>query len=171
MTQYWILVFNQKKFDRLDDAELIYALQDANLAKLCAQYSLDGSLISPALEHLQLVTAPSGPSPISALYYKAVGQRPLFIQQWDVSRPDGKNMLAAYLKKSHSMQVAACLVDTRQIWGIVLSPTQLKDLGLVFGYEIARWAAAQGQGLVYALDGCWYRLNRHQAFLPLHAMS
>ena len=39
--------------------------------------------------------------------------------------------------------------------------------GILLAYEVARWAANLRKGLIYGLDGTWYRLNRHQAFIPL----
>jgi hypothetical protein len=61
------------------------------------------------------------------------------------------------------------LAHTAQVVAVSLEADQLQDLGLLLGYELARWAAVQGQGIMRALDSRWYRLNAYKAFLPLEA--
>lgn len=167
MVQYWILVFNRVRRDKLDKGGLERALKRASLTTLCEQYRLDGALIAPALVHLELITDMAGEVPYSTLYYGAEGSRPIFIQRWDAKQDDGAIMLAAHLEKSHSEVLTGHFTETRQIWGISLLPAQLREMGLVLAYEVGRYLAVQGRGLVYGLDGVWYRLNRHEAFLPL----
>ena len=165
--QYWILIFNQKRLDGLNETGLVSALEGANLTKLCMQFGLDDALIAPAVAHLQLLTAPARAVPFSALHYQSEGHHPVFIHCWDIRRDDGAAMLAAFLHKSTYSALAARLKTVQQIWGVELSPNQLEDMGLVFAYEIARFMVAEGGGLVRGLDGVWYRLNRHEAFIPL----
>lgn len=165
--QYWILIFNQKRLDGLNETGLVSALKGANLAKLCRQFGLDDALVAPAVAHLHLLTAPARAVLFSALYYQAERQHPVFIHCWDIKQDEGASMLTAYLNKSTSSALAVRLKTVQQIWGVELSPHQLDDMGLVIAYEIARFLAAVGGGLVRGLDGVWYRLNRHEAFIPL----
>jgi hypothetical protein len=50
---------------------------------------------------------------------------------------------------------------------VELARLQSSDLGILLAYELARWISFKGTGLIYALDGVWYRLNAHKAFLPV----
>ena len=61
--------------------------------------------------------------------------------------------------------------STVQLVSIELAEDQLQDLGLLLAYELARWAAVQGRGVIQALDGRWYRLNAHKAFLPVEDLG
>jgi hypothetical protein len=63
--------------------------------------------------------------------------------------------------------VRARLMQVQAVYMIELLETQLTDMGLLLAYEFARWAAQRGSGIVLGLDGVWYRLNAHQAFIPL----
>jgi hypothetical protein len=58
-----------------------------------------------------------------------------------------------------------------QIVSVELDADQLQDLGLLLGYELARWAAVRGKGVMLGLDGRWYRLNAFKAFLPLEIVG
>ena len=53
------------------------------------------------------------------------------------------------------------------MYSVALQDEQLTDMGLLLAYEVARWIAHQGSGIVLGLDAAWYRLNEHQAFIPL----
>ena len=167
MTYYWILIFNRERIDRIDKDRLINALKLANHETLCAQYIVDQALIPDALQHLRLVTAQPGNTSIGALHYELGERRPLIIYLWDVSRAAGSDLLTNLIKSNLSGDLMMQIRETQQIIGIQIMSQQLKDMGLVFGYEIARWMADQGQGLVRGLDGGWYCLNRYRAFLPL----
>ena len=167
MVQHWIVVCNQDRAERFDEAGLTKALRGASLATLCKQFGLNSSLVAPALEHLRLEIVPADIAPFYALHYQAGRRQPILIQRWDVSRVDGSAVLDSYLDKSQSQVLTAHLGVTRQIWGVAILHAHLRDIGLVLAYEIARWIAAQGRGIVRGLDGCWYRLNCYNAYVPL----
>jgi hypothetical protein len=44
---------------------------------------------------------------------------------------------------------------TKEIVAVELGFSQLEDMGIVLAYEIARWLAQKGDGLVVDDDDCW----------------
>lgn len=164
---FWILIFNQQKMPQLDHQGLKAALTEANIQTLCAQYGLDAEGIAPALRHLELIYSKNESALYFMLRYAPIGERPLVIYRWGTDDGLGRTYLQDYLVQTSSQRVIDPLSTAREIIGIELSRSQLTDLGLLLGYEIARWCADAGEGIVLGLDGIWYRLNPHQAFVPV----
>lgn len=170
LPQYWVPVFLQEGMKPFPGEALLAALRAVHFTSLCSQYGLDQELIAPALSHLALMSTPQQEvAPFVILRYQPEDGTPLVIYHWDAAEETGKSWLANARQAAGYQAVKHCLAHTRAILAVSLAPTQFEDLGLLLAYEVARWAAARGGGLVYGLDGCWYRLNRHQAFIPMTA--
>ena len=165
---YWIFIFNQREIATIDEAALIQAVTASNYATLSAQYGLDPHLIAPALAHLKVVTSERAACPFFLLRYLPEPQQPLAFYQWDGHSEIGSSLLKEALDGCESEEIRRRLAQTRQINAIELSALQLQDMGLLLAYELARWSADQGEGVLRGIDGNWYRLNRHQAFIRLH---
>ena len=167
MPDVWVQVFNQRKITPFVGDDLKRTLLGVNFHSLCDQYSLNPDEIPSMLSHLEFITGPEEAAPFALLKYQSGKGPPLVIYHRKVNHEDGASWLGEAKNSADSLGVKCRLAKTQEILAISLRPTQLADLGLLLAYEVARWAAAEGQGLVYGLDGVWYRLNRHQAFLPL----
>jgi len=151
----------------LDQQRLKEALTDANIHTLCVQYGLDAGGTASALRHLELIHSKYEPAPYFLLRYAPIGKRPLVTYRWHTDYGLGRTYLQDCLAQTSSQRVIDLLTAAKEIISIELSRSQLKDLGLLLGYEIARWCADAGEGIVLGLDGIWYRLNQHQAFVPI----
>lgn len=167
MQIYWLYVFNQQPLGNIAENNLIPVLLEVNFNSLCHQYGLDSSMIAPALSQLELRAVPEGVTPFNVLKYQADDQPPILIFQWDTDKRAGADRLGDALMHVNHPRLRDHLKHTCEILGISLLADQLDDIGLVLAYEVARWAAFNGQGLVFGLDSVWYRLNRHQAFIPI----
>ncbi|MFW5713474.1 MAG: hypothetical protein ACOCYU_02260 [Brevefilum sp.] len=166
MENYWIQVYNNQRIGNLLEQDLVEFLLEANFDSLCSQYGVDEGLIVPALSQLELKGALEGVTPFYVLKYRSEDQSPLIINQWDTDEKVGTDLLGEALIHVNQPRLKDSLRDTWEILVLSLQPDQLVDFGLVLAYEVVRWAAYKGQGLVYGLDGVWYRMNRHQAFVP-----
>lgn len=164
---YWILVFNPKAIHEIDPERLVAALTRSNFTTLCGQYGLDPALIAPALEALSVRIAPETTELAFLLRYCPEGVPPIGVYRWSAGSDKGAELVSRAFADSAPESACSHLQAASQIIGIELSSAQLQDLGLLLGYEIARWAAEQGGGIIRGLDGAWYRLNRHLAFLPM----
>lgn len=163
---YWILIFNKKAIGSIDEEGLLEKITDSNYETLCRQYGLNPSMVQPTLAQLQIALAPEGLSPFFLLQYHLKGEWPIVVYRWDLDQDYGKALLEDAVGVVQSEEIQEHIVQTQFILGIELAQTQLRDMGLLLAYEVARWAAEGGQGILRGLDGKWYRLNRHKAFIP-----
>jgi len=164
---YWIFVFNQKTMEKISPEGVLKAVTKSDFYTLCQQYDLDPGLIQPALENIEIVQTDGASSLVFMLRYRPEGQCPLRIYRWGISEETGEALLNKALDEAALGPIREDLSKTAQIIGIEIRKTQLQDLGLLLAYELARWAAERGCGILRGLDGIWYRLNRYAAFIPL----
>lgn len=156
---FLIRVFNSIPLGPINPHAILTAITASNYATLCEQYGLDPELIGPGLTRLGVLAAPTLEAPFFTVVYRQDGERPVVVtvQDWHGDRSG--------VLPPKSLQTA--FAATVQLVSIELVEDQLQDLGLLLAYEVARWAAVQGKGIIQALDGRWYRLNAHKAFLPV----
>lgn len=165
--QYSIMVFNKDNLGQFTGESLLHAITESNYETLCNQYGLDLSLIEPAISDLEVVGAKNNDLPLFVVKYGESYNRSVVVQQWHADAGGGKKMLQDLIKGITLAPLKSHLRRTHGIIEITLAPVQLKDMGLLLAYEIARWAADRGNGIVYGLDGAWYRLNQTKAFIPI----
>jgi hypothetical protein len=144
------------------------ALRATNFDTLCQQYSLNPSECQYILGNLAVIGSPvSATVPFFVVRYGPQWHQALVIEGWHVTKSAGKDLLNAFKTLVKCSEIQNNLEKTRIIFTIALTPAQLGDLGRLLAYEVARWAAFHGKGVMRGLDGEWYALNRHQAFVPL----
>ncbi len=166
-TAYRILVFNQKPLGRINSNEVLEAISRSNFNTLCEQYGISPDLILPGRVSLEVVAASRDVAPFFTLFYDPDRQNPLVIYEWDFNDTEVRSEIEVLLEEFPSKAFRKQLLSTANLVSIALSQSQLNDLGRLLAYELARWAAETGNGLVWGLDGEWYRLNAHQAFIPI----
>lgn len=164
--RYSILVFNQKPMAKINPVALAKRMQSSSFLKLCDQYGVDQALIQPALLHLEVKAASKESFSYFILSYQPQPKPPIVVSHWELTPSEVEQRLSE-IKTNLSAPVYDELINTAQLYSIELTKPQLKDMGLLFAYELARYLAEQNSGLVYGLDRCWYRLNSHRAFIPV----
>lgn len=162
-----ILVFNPQPLGKIDPKKLKHALLKVNFVTLCRQYGLNSTLIGPVKENLEVVVSKNQDFPYFLVKYGGDNKRPLFVYERQLKSRKGKSVLQGLSGGSDSKVVNTHLSKSNFLVEIELGRSQLSDMGLLLAYEIARWAAVKGGGIVLGLDGRWYFLNQHGAFLPL----
>ena len=165
--QYSIFVFNREKLGKISKEMLLNAITESNYETLCRQYGLEPSLIEPSLNSLEVLGALNDSLSFFMVKYGEAQRRALVVQQWDAEIGGGKNLIQEVIEGINIEPLRSRLRETRRVVEITLAPEQLKDMGLLLAYEIARWSAERGSGIVYGLDGSWYRLNQYKAFIPI----
>ncbi|MFN2303116.1 MAG: hypothetical protein ACK2TV_05220, partial [Anaerolineales bacterium] len=160
---YRIFIFNSQSLGPINGEHLLSMLKASNFSTLCAQYGLNLSEIERALTSLSLMSALDNQiSPFLLLRYQAqASARHLVLQSWPAESSQEKLILERALKSVHSETLKTALKQTREIVAIELSQMQLRDMGILLAYELARWVVEKGRGLMRGLDGNWYRLNGH----------
>lgn len=166
---YSIKVFSQIRIAEILPGRLKAALETVSFHTLCRQYGLNCSLIDQTLQNLDVTTSGSDVSPFFIVKYLPPGESPLITYYMQPLSEDGQRMMIASPVSISDGVLAEQLSRFSAIYSIDLLPSQLRDMGLLLGYEIARWIGFHGSGLVRDLHGEWYSLNKHQAFIPLFA--
>ncbi|QRN82703.1 hypothetical protein JR338_09780 [Chloroflexota bacterium] len=159
---FLIRVFNSIPIGPVDPQEVLAAITASNYQTLCRQYGLDPVLIEPGLSQLSVLTAPDLAAPFFTVVYRENGEPPIVV---NIDEWDARNFEAVAFVPPAGLR--SVFFDAVQLVSIELEEDQLQDLGLLLAYEVARWAAFQGKGILLGLDGRWYRLNAHKAFLPV----
>lgn len=157
-----IFVFNSTVITSFNPDEILRAISGSNLQTLSHQYGLSDTLIPSALEPLRIEIAPDGN--FFALHTNLDSTAPIIVSQ---TVDDGcmRKMISS-TPTGLPRDVASELTNTQALISVDLLVGHLRTIGLLFAYELARWAAFEGQGVIYGLDRRWYCLNRHQAFIP-----
>jgi hypothetical protein len=162
---YLISVFNTKRIPSVDPQAVRDTITSSNYHTLCDQYGLDPALIDSTLAHLNVIAEPYLSSGYFIVEYRTRDRSPIVVYLLDLKRLGDGELERICDGAPQGLQDA--LDQAAQIIQIELSGDQLSDLGLLLGYELARWAAAAGEGVILGLDGDWYRLNEDKAFLPV----
>lgn len=164
---YRIMIYNQRPLGRFTRESLLAAITVSNFSTLCAQYGLDPALIQPAMDHLAVDMAVGVQAPYFLVRYQPGNQPPIVVSEQEAEGAIRQGHLKEAVGERAPQSVWEHLTRIRAICSVELVDSQLADLGLLLGYELARWAAARGDGIVLGLDGIWYRPNAHHAFIPL----
>jgi hypothetical protein len=167
METFWVQIFNQRTLENFIEKDLMAVLLETNFESLCNEYGLDLARIGPALSNLELIDTSENIASFFLLRYQPHGGAPLVVYRWASDAQKGMQLMGETQKLVRHPLIKDQLAKTREIFAVSLRPNQLKDFGLLLVYEVARWAGAEGQGLVLGLDGIWYRLNQHRAFIPI----
>ena len=118
---------------------------------------------------LMSLPADSDVSPFFLVSYQPKKEKLITVFRREVRFPEDKALLMEFVQGQQIYSLKSELHQTCCFFRIDLEESQLRDMGLLLGYEIARWLSFRGKGLVLDLQGVWYRLNVHQAFIPFMA--
>jgi hypothetical protein len=162
-----IFVLNQYPLGVINPVRLKEKILEANFATLCEQYGLDPGQINATRSNLEVIVSQGPAVPYFLLTYGESHSRPIVVNEWDVQTKNGnkllKDLLTFYPNPSFNQRLSAGV----HIVSIEMDSVQVQGMDLLLAYEIARWAAARGDGVVLGLDGVWYYLNTHHAFIPV----
>lgn len=164
---YRIMIFNQRQLGQFSEGSLLAAITASDYGTLCQQYGLDPALIQPSLDQLAVEFAPGGRVPYFMVRYQPGNQPPIVVTECEAGAMMGSQRLEDIIEEGAPLSARGHLSQTRFVCTVELVEAQLTNLGLLLAYELARWAAARGCGIVLGLEGAWYRLNTHQAFILL----
>ena len=164
---YRIWIFNQQTLGPFSATALLADIKAAHFSTLCRQYGLDPGLIGLAMDHLAVEQGVDDHVPYFLVWYQPRHQPPIIVNRWHVAEIVGNHHLTGEVEGALPPSIRSSLMRTQSIFSVSLEESQLYNLGLLLAYEIARWVASRGSGYVLGLDGAWYRLNAHQAFIPI----
>jgi hypothetical protein len=133
-------------------------------------YGVDGKLVDPALRNLEVVAAEepnAGGSTRCLVRYSPGDSRPVLIHQWTERDRVAEEVDEASNRLSDREGIVARhLRETKEVIGIELGASQLKDMGVVLAYEVARYLGARCDGLVKNDLGEWLEIKKG-GFIPI----
>lgn len=88
-------------------------------------------------------------------YRPEVDARPIVVHYWTDPARVAEELAEAEEGRSPPPGALARLRASTEVVGIELGFSQLEDMGIVIAYELARWLAQRGDGLVVDDDDRW----------------
>jgi len=168
----WIAVYCQKSVAHISPDQLLAEISKADLATLAEDYNVAEEQVKPARANLHIQAALQTKFDIYKLHYRTPEQRPVAIRRSAapatvseevreaLERLEGKQGTAADKLRGHLGQVT-------EVISVELGWSQLKDMGIVLAYEVARSVAQVGEGYIRDDDGAWSYVDATGAFVPI----
>ena len=122
---------------------------------LAEDYGIDDTAVVDAALNL-LRVQPNGEGLDCELRYQAEDDaRPVVVHVWDEPGRVAEELEEAKDGRDPPAGIMERLGKTKVIVGIELGFSQLEDMGVVLAYEVARWLAQRGDGLIVDDDNAW----------------
>ena len=128
------------------------ALAGVDYLTLSEWYGLDETEVKPALSKLAVKARSKRSLDVEVSYG---GSRAIVVHPWTTTERVAEELSEARANRSPPPAAATWLDACRAIVGIELGYSQLEDLGIVLAYEIARYLAQKGEGVIADDDGKW----------------
>jgi hypothetical protein len=171
---WWITVYCRRSVSRLTPSELLAGITDrdrsaaagVDYATLAEDYGVDADAVAPALA--QLAVRATSDAPLDFEIGFATDGRPLVLHLWDAPERVAEELEEAKEVRSVPATIADRLAETKEIVAIELGYSHLEDMGIVFAFEVARYLAQNGDGLIVDDDDAWQVVDQG-GFSPINA--
>jgi hypothetical protein len=155
----WITVYCRRSVESITSAKLLDGINDRDRSAgaggdydmLAETYGLDEDSVEPALEGLRI----EGDEPFTTyeLRYRPDPKvRPVFVHRWADPSRVAEEIAEVVERLEPSSTVIAQLQKSVEIVALELGFSQLGDMGVVFAYEVARYLAQKGDGLILDVE-------------------
>lgn len=131
---------------RGDDSRAIAGVDYRTLAE---DYGIDESLIENCSIAISVKEPPDASHAWYSVSFSSIGSDPVTIYRW--MQPERvSEEVSEMLERlgADDGELASRLKHTREVVGIELTSSQLADMGVVVAFEIARYIAQRGSGVV-----------------------
>ncbi len=146
------------------------ALAGVDYLTLAEPFDIDDEdIVDETIQQLEVVADVDPDPDLYEVRYRREELRPIVVHRWrqpDRVREEVTEVLELRDLEIPDPRLADRLRDSREVVGIELGFSQLEDMGVVVGYEIARYLAQRGDGLVLDEGDRWVRVVEG-AFVPV----
>ncbi len=162
MSAFWHL-YCKRTLAHLTPAALAAGIAPADFHTEAEGYEVPEEQVEAALSYLSIEAEGDGFSRW-ALRYRPEGMRQVYI--WRSDKPqEVAELLNEAREAVHGLRKGARtikrhLAETQEVVSIELGWGQLGDMGIVLAYEVARWLATEGDGLMRDHEDVWWILRR-----------
>ncbi len=169
---WWITIYCRKSVANVSAAQLLAGIRDrdpeasagVDYLTLAEDYEVAEELVKPALDALRVEAQSAEPLDFEVAY-REPGLRPIVVHHWAEPERVKEELEEAKDVRSVPRSLAKRLAETKEIVALELGFPMLEDMGVVFAYEIARYLAQKGDGLIVDDDDRWQRI-KGGAFVP-----
>jgi hypothetical protein len=161
---WWLTVYCRKPVAALTPAQLLAGIRDEDRSApagvdywtLAEHYDIeDEAVVDAALDVLRVRGAGATGLDCEVHYQPEDDRRPIVVHCWSEPERVAEELAEAEEGRSPPPAALERLQASKEIVGIELGFSQLEDMGIVLAYEIARWLAQKGDGLVVDDDDQW----------------
>jgi hypothetical protein len=157
---WWITIYLSKPLDDLNAARLRDGITDrdptahagVDYDTLAESYDVDEDLVGDAVSQLAVHQVGEDPLDLEVRYGS---DRPIVVHRWREPARVAEELAEAEEVRSPPGSVLERLRQSREVIGLELGFSQLEDMGIVFGFEIARYVAQRGDGIIVDDDDQW----------------
>lgn len=154
---WWLTVYCRKPIAGLTPEHLMAGItgrdREASAGDdyltLAEGYDVDEALVKPALRALTIS---------KDLEVGYGDQRPIVMHVWTSAERVAEELEEMREVRSPPASLVTRLAQTKEIVGIELGFSQLETMGVVFAYELARYLAQKGDGVIVDDDDRWQRI-------------
>lgn len=160
---WWLTVYCRREVGGLEPSDLLAGIRDQDREApagvdywtLAEDYGIeDTAVVDAALNELRVEATGKGID-CEVRYRAEDDARPVVLHVWDEPGRVAEELEEAMEGRDPPEGIVARLKETKAIVGIELGFSQLDDMGVVVAYEIARWLAQRGDGVVVDDDQSW----------------
>lgn len=172
---YWITVYCRTPVSSLTPTELLAgicgedpsALAGVDYWTFAEGFGIeDEEVVDAALDVLRVRPGRERGLECEVCYQPELDARPIVVHCWSEPERVAEEIHEAEENRSPPSAAIERLRASREVVGLELGISQLEDMGIVIAYEIARWLAQKGDGLVADDDDQWFRIERGGGWEP-----
>lgn len=165
---WWLTVYCRKPVSDITPAQLLAGLRAEDRSApagvdyytLAEQHDIDDhAMVDAALASLKVHgTGASGPD-CEVRYQPEEDVRPIVLHHWTEPDRVAEELEEAAEGRSVPPRALGRLRAAKEVVGIELGFSQLEDMGIVLAYELGRYLAQKGEGLVVDDDNNWFAVK------------
>ncbi len=161
---WWLTIYCREPVSALSPAQLLVgirgedpsALAGVDYWTLAEHFGIEDEAVVDAALDLLRVREPGATGLECEVAYRPEDDvRAIAVHCWTEPERVAEELEEAQEGRSPPPEALPRLRASKEIVAIELGFSQLEDMGIVFAYEIARWIAQKGDGLVVDDDDCW----------------
>lgn len=165
---WWLTVYCTRSVASIEPALLLSGIRDGDpeapagidYTTTAEDYEVDDALVGPALKHLAVEPDSDRPLDLCVRYHADPERRPIVLHRWAEPARVAEELRECAENRSPPAAAGPVLERCCEVVGIELGFSQLEDMGVVLAYELARYLAQKGAGVVVDDEGRWFTVDR-----------
>jgi hypothetical protein len=170
----WILLYCKRSLSEVTPEQVRAGIDEADWWTLAEGYGIeDEAAVNAALKYLRIKELSREAGKVRwRLFYRPARLRQIDIERWTdpslvAEEVQEERPSLARMRKPAAKIIREHLAAVQETVGIEMGWDQLEGMPVVLAYEVARWLAHVGKGLIKDHDDHWWGLTRGGAYKHL----